>query len=143
PERIFQLRSKDAESNFPPIASSSLPPDNLPLQLTSFVDRSREPVHVHAALRSHRLVTLTGTGGCGETRLGLEVANELRGTFPNGIMFVDLAPRSDPALVESTVATTLGLREVTGQTIEETLRDALRERALDNFEQVVSAAKVV
>jgi predicted ATPase len=147
PERIFQLRSKDAESNFPPIASSSLPADNLPLQLTSFVGRSRDRVEVQAALRTHRLVTLTGSGGCGKTYLALEVASELRGTYANGIMFVDLAPLTDPGLVAFTVAATLGLREASGQAIEETLQEFLRERALlvllDNFEHVISAATLV
>jgi predicted ATPase len=91
-----------------------------------------------------RLVTLTGTGGTGKTHLAVQVATEVLGHFANGVTFVNLAPISDPDLVIATIAQTLGMREVSGQSLQQTIQAALRERQqlllLDNFEQVVRAA---
>jgi predicted ATPase len=94
-----------------------------------------------------RLLTLTGPGGIGKTRLGLQVAAELLEDFASGVFFVPLAPISDPALVLSTVAQTLGIREKAGQGFRESLQDHLRDKQtlllLDNFEHVVSGAPVL
>src|SRR2546426_7332080 len=86
---------------------------NLPVQLTTFIGREREVAAVRAFLQRPevRLVTLTGTGGVGKTRLGLQVASELLGDFDDGVFFVSLAPISDPGLVVPTIAETLGIRE--------------------------------
>ena len=99
-------------------------------------------------LRQHvRLLTLTGPGGTGKTRLGLQVAADLLDDFPDGVFFVALASVSDPDLVASTIAQTLGVREADGQPLAERLKDYLREKQLllllDNFEQVLSAAPLV
>ena len=125
------------------------PPTNLRLARSSFVGRDTERAQLHAlVLRADvGLVTLTGPGGTGKTRLALEVAAGLRDEFVHGVFFVDLAPISNPALVASTIATTLGIKETPGQTISVSLMSYLRERqlliVLDNFEQIIVGASVV
>ncbi len=128
--------------------SSATPPHSsrLPAPMTSFIGRAWEIATIAARLRTPevRLVTLTGAGGVGKTRLTLQIGSALHDAFPNGVCFVDLAPISDPALVISTIAQTLGVREQPGVPIAETLRAALHQQQLlvllDNFEQVVAAA---
>ncbi len=127
----------------------SLPQSSLPTSLTPLVGREQEIAAV-CALCSRpevRLVTLTGTGGVGKTRLGLQVAADLRDRFTHGVVFVNLAPLTDPELVISTIAQALGVREQGGQPLLDSLKDHLWDRQLvlllDNFEQVVSAAPVV
>jgi predicted ATPase/transcriptional regulator with XRE-family HTH domain len=122
-------------------------PADLPAPLTDFIGRSREVAELTRLLDSARLVTLTGVGGVGKTRLALEVAASMRAAFPDGVVFVPLAPITDPALVATAIAQTVGVREVEGRTLRERLTDYLREKALllvlDNFEQVVTAAPLV
>src|SRR5437899_429986 len=101
--------------------STQQPPHNLPLQLTSFIGREREIAEVERMLASTRLLTLTGTGGCGKTRLALEVAGRVLPEHEHGVWLVELAAISDPGLVAQTVATALGVREASGRTIQETL----------------------
>jgi transcriptional regulator with XRE-family HTH domain len=118
----------------------------LPASMTSFIGREWEISTVSTRLRipEVRLVTLTGTGGVGKTRLALQIARALADSFPDGVWFVNLAPISDPALVLPTIAQALGIREQAGTSIAETLRTGLSEKQvlvlLDNFEQVVMAA---
>lgn len=120
---------------------------NLPIQLTSLVGRERESEVACTLLRRPGvyLLTLTGPGGVGKTRLGLKMAHELRGNFANGICFVSLAPLSDPTLVMSAIAQTLGLVEKADQAPLEQLKIYLQDKDLllflDNFEQVAEAAK--
>jgi predicted ATPase/DNA-binding CsgD family transcriptional regulator/Tfp pilus assembly protein PilF len=128
---------------------SSPPQYTLPVSLTPLVGRERDIAAV-CALRSHpevRLVTLTGTGGVGKTRLALGVAAAASPDFADGICFVALAPLTDPGLVASTIAQALGVREQERQPLLESLKDHLRDKQLllllDNFEQVISAAPVV
>ena len=102
----------------------------LPNQLTSFVGRERELTEVKRLLASTRLLTLTGTGGCGKTRLALQVATELAANYPGGIGLVEFAALTDPALIAQTVAATLGLRPVSDQPILTTLISALRSKRL-------------
>ncbi len=119
--------------------------NNLPGGLTSFVGREDETLELAGllCLEDVRLVTLTGPGGAGKTRLSLHVANELQDVFPDGIFFVPLATVTDPSLVAPAIARTLEVRDVAGQSSGERLADYLRERqvllVLDNLEQVVEA----
>lgn len=123
--------------------------NNLPADLTSFVGREEETLEIASLLcrGDVRLVTLTGPGGAGKTRLGLRVANELHDVFPDGIFCVSLATVNDPALVLQTIARTLEVRDVAGQSTDERLAGYLRERRvllmLDNMEQVVDAGPEV
>jgi Cdc6-like AAA superfamily ATPase len=127
----------------------SLPQYTLPVPLTPLVGREREVAAVCAFLSRPgiRLVTLTGTGGVGKTRLALEVAAAISSDFADGICFVDLAPLIEPDLVVSTIAQALGVREQASRPLLDDLKDSLREKQflllLDNFEQIISAALVV
>ncbi len=120
--------------------------NNLPRQLTTFVGREREIVEVKHLLQTttSRLVTLTGSGGCGKTRLALHVGQELLADYPQGVWLIELAPVSDPALVPQTAVTALGLREESGRPLMTTLLDYLRGRKtlllLDNCEHLVEAS---
>ena len=124
-------------------------PGTLPVPPTPLVGRQRALAEVSALVRQGhtRLVTLTGVGGTGKTRLALQVAAELDGAFPDGAWFVPLAPVADPQLVLATLAQTLGVREAAGQPLDERLREELRERrllvVLDNFEHLLAAAPAV
>ena len=129
-----------------PIESKPPATDNLPRPLTTFIGREREVAEVKRLLTStsSRLITLTGTGGCGKTRLALQVGQTVRPDFPQGVWLIELAPVADPALVPQTVATTLGLHEESGRPILTTLIDYLRGRKtlllLDNCEHVIAAS---
>jgi hypothetical protein len=99
PERVAQLAHPDLPAEFPPLRSLDALPNNLPLQLTSFVGREPELVTLRQAPAAYPLATLTGAGGCGKTRLTLRAATHLLGAYPDGVWWVDLAPLADPALV--------------------------------------------
>jgi len=149
PNQLFQLVIPDLPADFPPLKTLDNSPNNLPLQPTPFLGREKE-IHALQELllrESSRLVTLTGPGGVGKTRLGLQVAAELAEHFPDGTWFVSLAPISDPDLVIPTISQVLGLSEARDQTPLEHLKNALQEKKmlllLDNFEQVVSSATSV
>lgn len=122
---------------------------DLPRQLTSFIGRERETAQVRRLIASSpsRLVTLTGVGGCGKTRLALQVCHAVLADYPQGVWFVELAPLADPALVAKTLAVTLGLLEESGRPILATLIDSLRPKRclliLDNCEHLVAASAQV
>jgi predicted ATPase len=124
-------------------------PDDLPAQLTRFIGRRRELAQARALLQREevRLLPLTGPGGTGKTRLALEIAGGLVQAFPDGVVFVGLAAVHDPGLVVPTIAQALGISEVPGQSLLETLAAQLGDRrlllVLDNFEQVLPAAAMV
>lgn len=149
PEHVFQVVASGLQEDFPPLKSLDRQPTNLPLQLTPFIGRDREVAAVRERLLQPevRLLTLTGPGGTGKTRLALQVAADLLDAFRDGVWFVNLAPISDPALVTPTIASTLDVTEVAGQVLLETLKAFLRNKqlllVLDNFEQVLPAAPVV
>jgi predicted ATPase/DNA-binding NarL/FixJ family response regulator len=119
------------------------PPNNLPLELSSFVGREKELLEVERLLDDTRLLTLTGPGGCGKTRLALAAAGELLEGFEDGAWVVDLAPLADPSLVPQAVASTLGVREQPARPLTEPLSDYLESRkvllVLDNCEHLVEA----
>ncbi len=119
------------------------PPTNLPIPLTSFIGREKERREVVFLINKYRLVTLTGSGGVGKTRLALQIGAELAGSFPNGVWFVDLSSLNDPGLVPLTVLTTLGLVEQQGKNTQQVLQDFLHKRnqliILDNCEHLIEA----
>jgi len=143
PEHVYQLLHPSLPAEFPVLNSLDSLPNNLPRQLSSFIGREREIEEVKHLLSSSPLVTLTGTGGCGKTRLALQVAAEVLEQHPAGVWLVELAPLSDPNLVVQTVATTLGLREAPGQPLLQTLIDYIQPRTLllvlDNCEHLIQA----
>jgi len=146
PRHLFQLVIPDVPADFPPLRTLDTYPNNLPTQLTPFIGREQELTAVGQLLRREdmRLVTLTGPGGTGKTRLGVQVAAELTDAFADGVFFVNLAPVNDTALVVPTIAETLGMREAGGRLLLKHLQEELQQKQilllLDNFEQVVSAA---
>jgi len=146
PEHVAQLNIDGLQQDFPPVRSLEVP-STLPTELTSFVGREREVDEVTRLLTSNRLLTLTGPGGTGKTRLAMRIAAGLGAVFPDGVFFVDLAPLTDPGLVGSSLARTLGLREQPDRSIVDLLKAHLEPRelllVLDNFEQVLAASGLV
>jgi hypothetical protein len=143
PERVYHLRHPDLSAEFPPPRSLDAYPHNLPLQLTSFVGREREIAEAARLLAATRLLTLTGAGGCGKTRLAHQVAAELVDAYPDGAWLVELAPLADPDLVPQAVAHALGVVDQPGQPLVTTLVGALKGRRLllvvDNCEHLLDA----
>ena len=123
------------------------PPDHLPRQLTSFIGRERELRELTGLLERNRLLTLTGPGGGGKTRLGLELAAVVRGSFADGVYFVALAPVGHPDLVLSSIAQAIGLRDEGDRPLPDRLRSHLENArmliVLDNFEHLIAAAAAV
>lgn len=144
PEELSQLVIEGLPDEFPALRTLEAVRHNLPVQLTSFVGRPQVN-EVVRLLADHRLVTLTGPGGTGKTRLSLQVAAESVDRFPDGVFFVPLAAITDPELVPSAVAEVLGV-ESTGSladAVTEHLRSATTLLVLDNLEQVLGAAAFV
>jgi predicted ATPase/class 3 adenylate cyclase len=149
PERIFQLVHPDLPADFPPLKSLDIRPHNLPLQPTPFLGREREVAAVGELVHRPevRLLTLTGPGGTGKTRLALQAAADQLDAFANGVFVVPLAPLDDPGLVLPAIAAALGIREEGGQSLAVRLKETLAPMelllVLDNVEHVVDAAPVV
>ena len=145
PEQLFQLEADGLPTDFPPLESLDSPMlrNNLPAQVSSFIGRDAELAEVRRLITGSRLVTLTGAGGAGKTRLGLQAAAGLLDGSGDGVWFADLAPLQDPDLVAVTVAHVLGIREDPGQPLIDTLIDAVARRSLlvllDNCEHVIDA----
>jgi class 3 adenylate cyclase len=146
PQRIHQLVIEGLPSDFPAIRSLDVP-TNLPVQLTTFVGREQELADIIGLVERSRLVTLTGPGGTGKTRLAVEAAGRLAERFLDGVHFVDLSPITDPGLVANAIASTLRLREEGGRAVARIVSDHLRDRTallvLDNFEQILTGGEVV
>src|SRR5262245_47345216 len=143
PEQVYQLLHPELPADFPPLKSLDALPNNLPRQLTRFIGREQAIVEVKRLLASSALLTLTGSGGCGKSRLALQVGADLLEEYADGVWLVELAALSDPALVPQTVATALGVRELPGRPLIQTLIDALHPKQLllllDNCEHLLSA----
>jgi predicted ATPase/class 3 adenylate cyclase len=147
PERLFQLDINGLPTDFPALRTLDARPNNLPVQLTSFVGRDAEIAAASELLDRARLVTLTGPGGTGKTRLALQVGAERLSRYADGVFVVELAPIADPELVISAVAGVLGVRESPDHPPVDAVKDAIRDKelllVLDNFEQVLDAAPMV
>jgi hypothetical protein len=149
PERVFQLLAPDLPVEFPPLRTLDAYHNNLPLQPTPLIGREKEVSEVSDLLRggATRLLTLTGPGGTGKTRLALQAAADLLEDFPDGTFFAQLATLTEAELFFSAVAETLGVKETGEKPLDESLKDYLAERRLllllDNFEQVLEAAPAV
>ena len=147
PEHLFQLNATGLPAAFPPLKSLDSFPNNLPIQLTTFIGRENEIAEIKQALELHRLVTLTGSGGTGKTRLSLQVAADLLEKFDHGVWFVELAPLTDPELIPQTILSAIGIQEQQGKLPIEALKEYLHEKKtlilLDNCEHLIeSTAKV-
>jgi predicted ATPase/class 3 adenylate cyclase len=146
PEPVYQLLHPELPHQFPPLQSAGARRGILPAQPTPLIGRERELEEVLGGVRRPevRLVTLIGPGGVGKTRLAIAIAERLQESFAEGAWFVDLSAVSDPALVPTTVAQVLGVRETGGRPVLELLIEHLRDRQLllvvDNFEHVLEAA---
>ena len=148
-QRLFQLDAPGLEHEFPPPRSLETRGTNLPLQPTPLIGREREVREVAGMLKQPevRVLTLTGTGGTGKTRLALQVAADLLDDFADGVFFVGLASLADPELVLASVARILDVQGASGEELEENLGRHLRDRqlllVLDNFEHLLEAAPLV
>jgi predicted ATPase/class 3 adenylate cyclase len=149
PEQIFQLVVPDLPSDFPPLRTLDARPNNLPTQATPLIGRENEVAAACALLRQRdvRLLTFTGLGGTGKTRLSLQVAADMLDEFSNGVFFVELDLIHDSDLVIRTIARTIGVAETSEKPLIDLVKDYLRDKqmllVLDNFEQVVEAAPLV
>jgi class 3 adenylate cyclase len=146
PEHVFQLGASFLTADFPPLSSLDNPelPNNLPCVVSAFIGRERELSEVRDLMRSARLVTLTGPGGSGKTRLALQVAAELIGTTADGVWLAELAQVTDGGQVAAVVAGVLGLSDQCRPSVLESVSDALADQdlllVLDNCEHVIDAA---
>ena len=144
PVGIFQVRAPGLQAEFPPLTALDTTPGNLRPATTTLIGRESEIGEVEAAVKAHRLVTLTGVGGVGKTRLALEVATRLADEFPDGVWVFELAAVSDPAAVPDAVAAILGVTQQPGKSMSESVAAALEGRVrllvFDNCEHVLDAA---
>jgi len=147
PEHLYQLNITGFLTTFPPLKTLDSFPNNLPTQLTSFIGRENEIAEVKQELEAYRLVTLTGSGGTGKTRLSLQVAADVLDHFDHGVWFVELAPLTDPDLIPQTILSTIGVQEQQGESPLDVLKEYLHEKqtliVLDNCEHLVSASAQV
>jgi predicted ATPase len=144
PVGVFQVRAPRLGTNFPPLRALDTSLGNLRPATTSLIGRESEVAEMKTAVRSHRLLTLTGVGGVGKTRLAYEVAGELADEFPDGVWVFELAAVTDPAAVPDAVAAVLGITQQPGKTVSESVAAALEGRVrllvFDNCEHVLDAA---
>jgi class 3 adenylate cyclase len=143
PVGVFQVRAPGLRTDFPPLRALETSTGNLRPATTSLIGRETEVAEIQAAVKAHRLVTLTGVGGVGKTRLALEVAVRLADEFPDGVWFFELAAVADPAAVPDAVAAVLGITQQPGKTVSESVAAALEGRVrllvIDNCEHVLDA----
>ena len=141
---VFQVRAAGLRTDFPPLRALDASPGNLRAAVTSFIGRESEVAEVQAALKAHRVVTLTGVGGVGKTRMALEVAARSADDFPDGVWVFELAAVADPAAVPDAVAAVLGITQQPGKSVAESVAAALEGRVrllvFDNCEHVLDSA---
>ena len=144
PEQVWHLTMKGLPADFPPLRSLDTTPHNLFIQQTSFRGREHDLEELKALLSQHALLTLLGPGGIGKTRLSLEAGAQVLDQYPDGVWLVDLAPISDPELVFSAIAKELGMTQVGGRGVDESIERWLKRKKLllilDNCEHVLDAA---
>jgi predicted ATPase/class 3 adenylate cyclase len=144
PITVFQVQAEGLPDDFPPLRALDASPGNLRPATTSFIGRESEVAELQGAVKAHRLVTLTGVGGVGKTRLALEVAARLADEFPDGVWFFELAAVTDPVAVPDAVAAVLGITQQPGKSVSESIAAALEGRVrllvFDNCEHVRDAA---
>jgi predicted ATPase len=144
PVQVFQVEADGLRTDFPPLRALDTSPGNLRPAATSFIGRESEVGEVQTAVKAHRLVTLTGVGGVGKTRLALEVAGRLVDEYPDGVWFFELAAVTDPAAVPDAVAAVLGITQQPGRSVAQSVAAALEGRVrllvIDNCEHVLDAA---
>jgi hypothetical protein len=144
PVGVFQVRAAGLRTEFPSLQALDTTPGNLRPATTSLIGRESDVSEIAAAVRAHRLITLTGAGGVGKTRLALEVAAQLVDEFPDGVWVFELAAVTDPAAVPDAVAAVLGITQQPGRTVRESVAAALESRVrllvIDNCEHVLDAA---
>ena len=144
PVGVFQVRAPGLRTDFPALRALDASPGNLRPPTTSFIGRESEVAELQTTLKAHRLVTLTGVGGVGKTRLALEVAAGVADEFPDGVWLFELAAVADPAAVPDAVAAVLGITQQPGKTVTESVASALEGRSrllvFDNCEHVRDAA---
>ena len=144
PEHIYSLTYPGLRSDFPQPRTLDAVPNNLPGELTSFVGRRRELEQIRRLLAGVRLLTLTGTGGCGKTRLALQSAAAATDRYPDGVWLVELAALTDPALLPAAAVAAIGIEELAGWSVLQRLIEHLRNRTallvLDNCEHMLGAS---
>ena len=144
PVELFQVLAAGLRSDFPPLKTLDSTPGNLRIPSTGFFGRAAEIVELQTELKAHRLVTLTGPGGVGKTRLALEVAARVAHDFPDGVFVIELAAVTDAGAVPDAVAAVLGITQQPGMSVSESVASALQERSrllvFDNCEHVIDAA---
>jgi predicted ATPase len=140
---VFQVRAAGLRTDFPSLRALDASPGNLRAATTSFIGRKSEVAELQAAVKAHQLVTLTGVGGVGKTRLAVEVAGRLAHEFPDGVWFFELAAVTDPAAVPDAMAAVLGITQQPGKNVAESVAAALEGRVrllvVDNCEHVVDS----
>jgi len=144
PEQVWQLVMTGLPHEFPPLNSLDARANNLPVQLTNLLGRERDLEEVKSLIGSHRLLTLSGAGGIGKTRLAVQAGADLIDRYPDGVWFADLAPISDPQLVASVVAKVVGIAQTEQRRVDEAIPQWLKRKQLllilDNCEHVIQAA---
>ncbi|MHB8732209.1 MAG: ATP-binding protein [bacterium] len=143
PQPLCQVVVEGLRSDFPLLRTLDNLPNNLPRQLTSFVGRDREAAEIKTLLAGTRLLTLTGAGGSGKTRLALQIVADLLDHYPDGVWLIELASLSVPALLPQAAASVLGVAERPGRPLDETLLEHLRSRSMllvfDNCEHLLQS----
>ncbi len=147
PVRLFQIVANGIREDFPPLKTLDARPNNLPVQLSSFIGRKEEMKQIKCMLKDKRLLTFTGPGGTGKTRLSLQIAADIIDDFGNGVWFVELASLIEPELLPNVIVHTLGIKEQPKENVEDTLIEYLQDKELliilDNCEHIIKACAVL